>query len=287
MRAIGLFLLVAFGFSWAIAAWLHNQGELADAGPLAGLYLTAFMFGPALGALAAALIFDRGRVFSALGFRPGRTGPVIVWLLWGWLLPVVLAALASLLTLALTGAEPANAAAALARSVEAAGQELPMPAQTLLTIQLAVGLPVGILINTILLTISEELGWRGWLQPRLAPLGFWPAAIVSGVIWGVWHAPIILMGYNYPGLGWTGVAAMTALTILLTPYLALLRERGGVYAAGAFHGSLNAVAGVAILFLPEPGWPWNGLLGLGGFAVLAAGWIPVALYRTVRKPAAA
>ena len=283
MRAIGVFLVVSFGVSWAIAAWLYSEGGLAGAGAFATLYMTGFMFGPAIGAIVATLLFDRSRALTALGFKPGRAGPIVVWTVWGWLVPVVLAALASVVTLVLTRSGPADAAAALAAVVEASGQEVPMSPELLLTLQLAIGLPVGILINTVILTISEELGWRGWLQPRLSGLGFWVQSLVIGVIWGVWHAPLILMGYNYPGLGWTGVAVMTLFTVLLTPYLALARERGGgVYAAGAFHGSINAVAGVGLIFLPEQNWPWNGLLGLGGFAVLAAGLVPIALYRQAR-----
>jgi membrane protease YdiL (CAAX protease family) len=283
MRAIGVFLVVSFGVSWAIGAWLCSEGGLAGAGAFATLYMTGFMFGPAIGAIVATILFDRSRALTALGFKPGRAGPIVVWTIWGWLVPVVLTALASVVTLVLTRSEPADAAAALAAVVEASGQEVPMSPEMLLTLQLAIGVPVGILINTVLLTISEELGWRGWLQPRLSGLGFWVRSLVIGVIWGVWHAPLILMGYNYPGLGWTGVAVMTLFTVLLTPYLALARERGGgVYAAGAFHGSINAVAGVGLIFLPEQNWPWNGLLGLGGFAVLAAGLVPIALYRQAR-----
>jgi uncharacterized protein len=287
MRAIAVFLVVTFGFSWAVAARLQADGGLEGAGVWATLYLTVFMFGPALGALTCAILFDRGRRLKALGLAPGRVLPVLVWSVWGWILPIILVGLSSLLVLLLTRSAPADAATQLAETVlQATGEDLPMEADTLLMLQLAVGVPVGILTNTAILMISEELGWRGWLQPRLAPLGFWPAALVSGVIWGAWHTPIILMGYNYPGMGWGGVAAMIAFTTLLTPYIALLRERGGgVYAAGAFHGSLNAVAGVGLLYLPDPVFPWNGLLGVAGFALLAAGWPLIALYRAKKKPA--
>ncbi|MAK64541.1 MAG: CPBP family intramembrane metalloprotease [Maricaulis sp.] len=288
MRAIALFLVIAFGFSWAVAGRLHLDGGFEGTGSWATLYLTVFMFGPSLAALTCALIFDRGRRLDALGFKPGRVVPVLVWTVWGWVLPILLVALSSLLVLILTRSGPADAAARLAETIfEATGEDqLPMPAETLLILQLAVGLPIGILTNTAILMISEEIGWRGWLQPRLAPLGFWPAALVSGVIWGLWHAPIILMGFNYPGMGLAGVAAMVAFTTLLTPYLALLRERGGgVFAAGAFHGCINAVAGIGLLYLPDPDFPWNGLLGLAGFGVLAAGWPLIALYRAKKKPA--
>ena len=287
MRALAVYLAIAFGFSWAVAGWMHLEGGFEGTGSWATLYLAIFMFGPAFAALTCAALFDRGNRLKALGFAPGRTFPVLVWSVWGWVLPVLLVALSSALILVLTRSAPADAAARLSETVlQATGEDLPMDANTLLILQLAIGVPIGILVNTAVLMISEELGWRGWLQPRLAGLGFWPAALVSGSIWGLWHAPVILMGYNYPGLGLGGVAAMTAFTILLTPYLALLRERGGgVYAAGAFHGSINAVAGVGLLYLPDPSFPWNGLLGLAGFAVLAAGWPIIALYRVKKKPA--
>ncbi len=139
------------------------------------------------------------------------------------------------------------------------------------------------MLNTLLITANEELGWRGWLQPRLTHLGFWPMVLVTGVIWGVWHAPVVWMGHNYPGMGWTGVALMVVFTLGLTPYVAVVRERSDhVLPAGAFHGAMNAVAGVTLLFAPEPSWPTNGILGVAGIAVLYAGWIGVALLRRDR-----
>src|SRR5262245_8542216 len=45
---------------------------------------------------------------------------------------------------------------------------------------------------------GEEFGWRGFLQRRLFPNSPVAAALVTGLIWGVWHYPLILRGYNYP-----------------------------------------------------------------------------------------
>ncbi len=275
--AVFVFLFLSFAFSWAIAGALHLAGGFEGAGAFAALYLVAFMFGPALGAVVAALIFDKGRRLQALSLAPIRWKPVLALTLAGWVLPIGLCALALAASLVWLGQPPADAAARLGAQIEAAGVEIPFDAQTLLMITLAVNLPIGILLNTVILTLSEEIGWRGWLQPRLQGLGFWPMSIVIGVIWGVWHAPIILMGYNYPGLGWAGAGLMIAFTTALNPYFSWIRERSGhVLPAGAMHGSLNAVAGVFLLFSPETAWPHNGLLGLGGLAVLLAGWPIVA-----------
>jgi membrane protease YdiL (CAAX protease family) len=254
---------------------------------MATVYLVAFMFGPAVGAVTCSLAFDRGRRLEALSLWPIRWKKVLAWTLVGWALAAGLCILGLAATLLTSGAPPADAAARLAESVRAAGvEELPLPAETLLLLTVTVNVPVGIVLNTLLITANEELGWRGWLQPRLAHLGFWPMVLLTGVIWGVWHAPVVWMGHNYPGMGWTGVALMVVFTLGLTPYVALTRERSGhVLPAGAFHGAMNAVAGVTLLFAPDPTWPTNGILGAAGFAVLYAGWIGVALVRRDRTAA--
>jgi membrane protease YdiL (CAAX protease family) len=46
--------------------------------------------------------------------------------------------------------------------------------------------------------LGEEIGWRGFLLPRLLPLGKPRAYLLLGVIWGIWHAPLIVVGFNYP-----------------------------------------------------------------------------------------
>src|SRR5436305_814196 len=58
------------------------------------------------------------------------------------------------------------------------------------------------------LAFGEQWGWRGYLLPRLLPLGQWPALLLSGAIWGLWHAPVILLGYNYPQHPILGVLVM-------------------------------------------------------------------------------
>ncbi|MFW5661738.1 MAG: CPBP family intramembrane glutamic endopeptidase [Oceanicaulis sp.] len=281
---IVVFLALAFGFSWAIALGLQQAGGFAGAGPTLAVWLIAYMFGPAVGAVGASLIFDRSRFLDALSLTPIRWRAVIVWTVLAWAIGIVLVAAALGASLIGLGEGPADASARLMAQVEAAGvTDLPMSAEAFLLVTLFVNVPIGIVINTVLITLNEELGWRGWLQPRLSELGFWPASIVVGVIWGLWHAPIVLMGHNYPGMGWTGVALMVGFTTLLSPYHALVRERSGhVVPAGALHGTVNGVAALGILFSPVMTWPWNGLLGYGGFAAMAAGWVAIWLYRARR-----
>nr|WP_281023941.1 CPBP family intramembrane glutamic endopeptidase [Mobilicoccus pelagius] len=55
------------------------------------------------------------------------------------------------------------------------------------------------LLVTCVLALGEEIGWRGWLWPALRPLGRLRAAAAGGVIWAMWHLPIVLIGHNYTG----------------------------------------------------------------------------------------
>lgn len=51
----------------------------------------------------------------------------------------------------------------------------------------------------LIFILGEEIGWRSFLQNRLVEeYGIWMAIAILGVVWGLWHAPIALKGYNLP-----------------------------------------------------------------------------------------
>lgn len=60
---------------------------------------------------------------------------------------------------------------------------------------------VMIVTNLVMVTLTtslgEELGWRGYLLPRLRTLGEGKALLLSGVIWAVWHLPLMLLTTQY------------------------------------------------------------------------------------------
>lgn len=116
---------------------------------------------------------------------------------------------------------------------------------------------------------GEELGWRGFLQRELGPLGFWRSSAVIGVVWGLWHAPLILQGHNYPEHPALGVPMMVVFCLLLAPLLAFVRLRGrSVVAAAVMHGSINATAGLAVMLLSGGSDLLVGMTGAVGFVVL-------------------
>lgn len=110
------------------------------------------------------------------------------------------------------------------------------------------GLFYGATINAVA-AFGEEYGWRGFLQQQYSYMGFWRMSLVIGFIWGLWHIPIIIQGYNYPQNPILGMGMMTIFTILFTPLISYIRiKSGSVIPAAIMHGTLNATAGIAIIF---------------------------------------
>lgn len=128
------------------------------------------------------------------------------------------------------------------------------------------GLPVDIFIvvaglQTVLLgpflglviAFGEEYGWRGYLQSELIKMGRVRGVLLLGVIWGLWHAPIIAMGYNYPDNPALGVVLMTGYTVLLGFVLgyAMLKS-GSVLLAAFLHALNNQVVSFFMLVVYRP-----------------------------------
>ena len=119
---------------------------------------------------------------------------------------------------------------------------------------------------------GEEFGWRGYLLPKLMPLGKWKAYTLVGIIWGLWHAPLILAGFNYPGFPVLGVLGMIGMTTTFGFYIneMTLRHRSSIL-AGWMHGAFNGqFYGVWRILFPEAHPLLGGVTGLVGMLVWAA-----------------
>ena len=136
-------------------------------------------------------------------------------------------------------------------------------------IALLAGLAAGLTVNAVA-GLGEELGWRGFLQKNLEELGFWKSSVLIGLIWGIWHAPIILQGHNYPEHPLLGVVMMIIFCILLAPIFSFIRlKSGSVIAASVLHGTLNGTGVLAIILIKGGNDLLVGITGLAGFIVLA------------------
>jgi len=267
------FLVLSCALAWLVALPLWLGDGLAE--PIAGVLLPVMMYTPAVAALIVALVMrvpargDRLRFFGLWPLRPAKR---VIWLIvLGWLVPPVLVALSILLSAALGWVQLDFTFAAFAAEIEKAlpaGTPVP-PVGVIVAAQLA-AIPLAALFNS-LFAFGEELGWRGWLVPALRPLGTWPALVLSGVIWGVWHAPVILLGYNFGRTDLSGVLFMIGGCIAWGVLLGWLRLRSAsVWPAVIAHGSLNASGGMIVIFAAaQPDLALAGPLGAAGWIVLA------------------
>ena len=101
-------------------------------------------------------------------------------------------------------------------------------------------------------------------------LGKLRAVVLHGVIWGLWHAPVIAMGYNYPGHPLLGILGMTIFSVLMgAVYAWLTYASGSIFVPCLAHGFLNQGAAYGYMFASGYHSLLGGPLGMIGLAVLA------------------
>ncbi|MDL2290367.1 CPBP family intramembrane metalloprotease [Paludibacteraceae bacterium OttesenSCG-928-F17] len=117
-----------------------------------------------------------------------------------------------------------------------------------------------------LFALGEELGWRGYMLHHMRNYSFIKVSLLTGAIWGIWHFPLILMGHNYPNHPVIGVLFMVIFCTLLSPMMTyIVIKSKSVITAAVFHGSMNAFAGLPLIFLVGGNDLTNGFQGLAGF----------------------
>src|SRR5215216_3372763 len=217
------FVLLAYGLAWAIWAALLGptikealQDGRTPAHFAATAAVTLGMYAPALAAVVMRVFISKEGLRRALGPLPSlKIGLAAV------LLPLALVLILIAIVTMINVGEPT----------------LGKPMGSLLAILTFVGVPIA-----TLLAFGEEFGWRGYLLPKLLPLGEVKAALIVGLIWGPWHLPVLIVGLNYPG---QPIIAVLAVFLLSATLLSLLHTRFYVasgcslLAVALLHGSLN------------------------------------------------
>jgi uncharacterized protein len=268
-RAIVAFVVLACTISWLLwgFVWLSGVGRLRGV----GILLVALgMWGPGLSALIVTRVVLRESLRTTTIGRLGRKR----YYVWAWLLPAAGTAITILLTIAF-GVAAIKPEDQLFEGVLASQGALPpIPPWCLVAIMTLGGILIAPLVNAPF-ALGEEIGWRGFLLPRLMKSGLsqWPALVLSSAIWGLWHAPIIAQGHNYPEHPYLGIAIMTVactLAGIIQGWLQL--ASGSVWAPTAFHGALNGIAGLPLLILT----PHDS--ALGGTPLSVIGWIPATAF---------
>jgi membrane protease YdiL (CAAX protease family) len=118
----------------------------------------------------------------------------------------------------------------------------------------AFGLAVtGVPLSGLAVTFGEEYAWRGFLQSRLFRLGRVRGALLVGMVWGVWHLPVILSGvHTYPPtpLGLLLAVVFFVLWGVVQSYAVL--KTGSIWVAAFLHGLVNSVYAFTLDYLVRP-----------------------------------
>lgn len=273
-RGLITYLSVTFALGYVLELASVQLG-LASGTGIAQLLVAATMFTPLIGAISA----RRGGV-KGLREVVGRVKSrrLILWYLIVPLLVLIHYAIATVLSLAL-GFPLLNPEEILEKQL---GRQVPSLPALLISSYVA-----AITINA-LLAFGEEAGWRGYLYLEMREkLGLLGSGALVGVIWALWHAPLILLaGYNYPVHRLEGLVLFVFWCSFVSLILFLIRERSeSVLPCASIHGALNAFSGLELMTVPSPSdliRPPVGIIGLLSWALIAITMISV--LRGVSRP---
>ena len=287
------FLAFAFGIAWTVGLIIYLNGGLVNSPMLIPqlrmslatvLLAVGYMWAPALANLLTRLITREGWANSEL--RPNLKRGWPFWLA-AWFGPALLTLVGGVVFFAFFPGLFDGQLNVVRQQFELAGVPAPDNLWPLIIVQLGFAVLISPLINS-LFTFGEEFGWRGYLMQKLMPLGMRKAMLLMGVIWGVWHWPVIAMGHNY-GLGylgypWLGMLAMVWFCFVAGTVLAWATLCGGsVWPAVIGHAAINGFAGGMLLFMSDQP---NMLLGPAPTGLIGSvAWALVALWLVLRSKA--
>ena len=258
---------------------------------LTTLLIAAVMFFPAIGVLLTRLLTKEG--FRNSWLCPHLKGNIRTYLL-AYFAPGLLTLLGCAVYFLLLPGQLDPECGFLRTTLEAAGSAAAindiglsqLSLWTLILSQVLTALFLGPLMN-FFACFGEEWGWRGYLLPKMAEkLPPIPMLLITGVIWGLWHAPLTAIGHNYgvgyPGFPFTGIAAMCGFCIVMGIFLSYVTlKTQSCIPAILGHGAINSIAAVGMYLTPDGGNPFlgpapTGIIGALPFIATAA--VMITLY---------
>jgi membrane protease YdiL (CAAX protease family) len=238
-------LLTYLGLVFALG-WCLQLGAIATVGdpekPAALPWLAGAMFAPALVTLAF-VVFDR-RLRGSVAWRPRwRMAPLLVV---AFVVPTLIA-FSAVAVVQIAGWGHAGWFAFSRGGVGISGGPwvLGRGDQTwpLFVVNVAA---TGALFSAVsaLEAVGEELGWRGFLQGQLIErLGLLKGIALVGLIWALWHLPLLLAGYNYPDHPLLGALVLFPIELIAASFFLgwLTLRSGSFWPAAVAHGAVNSI----------------------------------------------
>jgi len=259
-KRIRLFLIIAFAISWSAALVIYLTGGLANSpviietGNITLAYIlmaSAYMWGPAIANILTRVITkeEKSTLMLKLDLHSHWQSVLVAWV--GTPFLVILGT--AFFFLLFPSYFDRGLKILSAQLAQYASDTSPSFIYQFIGMQIVNAILLSPLLN-IVSSFGEEFGWRAYLLPKLLPIGKRKAILLSGIIWGVWHWPVIAMGYNYgldyAGFPWLGLLAMVMFTTSVGILLAWVSlKSGSVWPAAIAHGALNGIASLGALFL--------------------------------------
>lgn len=284
LKRILIYILITFGLTWIycllVVYPLANGESLSGVPALATqLLVAAGMFFPSIGVFLTRLFTREG--FKNVWLKPNLKKNIRYYLL-AWFGPGILTFVGATLYFLIFKGSFDPDCGYMKLTMEAAGapyEAQAMPMNLLMLIQAMQAFFLAPILNFVT-CFGEEWGWRGYLLPKMKNLlPTVPTLLVTGVIWGLWHAPLTIIGHNY-GLGYwgfpfTGIAMMCLFCIVLGIFLSYVTlKTGSCIPAIIGHGAINGIAAIGMYFTSDGGNPFigpapTGFIGIIPFAIIA------------------
>jgi uncharacterized protein len=258
-KKIGLYILLSFGISW-MAALLMKLLDIEYSSTAAKAMIgLLFMPGPAIAVfIIQRFIYKEGFEKYGWSFNKSDIKKYLEVALWFLLLTALclttIAFLGNTHLIDKFGQLDFSQASFDGNIKQLAAGNLPASLPKINPSFAFIIIILGGLISSITFNLpfmfGEEFGWRGLLLKETQGLGFIPSCLFIGLVWGIWHAPIILMGHNYPSNPIAGVGMMCLFTIGLCPIFAYARlKTQSILGPSMLHGMINSTAAIYLLFI--------------------------------------
>lgn len=265
MKGTMWFLLISFSLAWVSWELAIQAGISVRSGEFQ-LYALLGGFAPAIAAIVVRKWITR-EGFHDAGLRPNLK----CWryYLVAWLLPLAVVTFI-ILEARILGIGQPDLSLERAMAAFPSIREVGTPSNPGLAI-------VPQLLMTALLATpvlwGEEFGWRGYLQMRLFSGRPIAAAVATGLIWGIWHYPLTLRGYNYPDFPVLGSLLFLVFTMMLSYIFGWIYSRSGsIWSTSLAHAATNSVGSLSFLWLAGAAGPtivsYAGLLALPPLAIV-------------------
>jgi len=288
MKRLGIFLGTTFILTWSLEFILMANGGYSNSYLI--YILSGVMLIPAISVVITRLITGEG--FKNFGLKPHFKGNIKFYLM-AWFGPSLLILAGAALYFLIFPSNFDPTMSSITQVYQAQGIDVtPSSMTTIFIAQFAAGILLSPVLN-IITTLGEEIGWRGYLLPKLREhYSDRIAIVISGAIWGLWHAPIIAMGHNYgtgyPFYPWGGILAMIAFCLFIGSFFSYLVIRTkSVLPAAIGHGALNGFVGITAFFTIGDVSPFIGPMAtgiIGGIGFIVVGTICFVLVGRQAKP---